>query len=91
MYVIVTCIIFYSFSTFQIPHCYLRDRNNGKISAIFDKEEIFYDFLFCWSLTTRQPLWVILCRFPEKGRREIEEIAEKMKERDRGKDENERK
>ena len=33
---------------------------------------------------TRQPLWVILCSLPEKGRREIEEIVEKMKERDRG-------
>ena len=31
-----------------------------------------------------QPLWVILCLLPEKGRREVEEIAEKMKERDRG-------
>ena len=38
----------------------------------------------CWGLTTRQPLWVIFCRLPEKGRREIEEIVEEMKERDRG-------
>ena len=38
----------------------------------------------CWDLTTRQSLWVILCRLPEKGRREIEEIAEDMEERDRG-------
>ena len=30
---------------------------------------------------TRQPLWVILCRLPEKGRRVIEEIVEEMKER----------
>ena len=37
----------------------------------------------CWGLTTRQPLWVILCRLLEKGRKEIEEIVEKMKERDR--------
>ena len=22
-----------------------------------------------WGLTTRQPLWVILCRLPEKGRK----------------------
>ena len=34
-------------------------------------------------LTTRQPLWVILCRLSEKGRTEIEEIVVKMKERDR--------
>ena len=34
----------------------------------------------CWGLTTRQPLWVILCRLPEKGRKEIEEIVEEMKE-----------
>ena len=32
---------------------------------------------------TRQPLWVILCRLPEKGRKEIEEIVEEMKEKDR--------
>ena len=37
----------------------------------------------CWGLTTRQPLWVILCRLPEKGRKVIEEIVEEMKERDR--------
>ena len=36
-----------------------------------------------WGLTTRQPLWVILCRLPEKGRKKIEEIVEEMKERDR--------
>ena len=34
-------------------------------------------------LTTRQPLWVILCRLPEKGRKEIEEIVEEIKERNR--------
>ena len=32
---------------------------------------------------TRQPLWVILCHLPEKGRKEIKEIVEEMKERDR--------
>ena len=26
---------------------------------------------------------VVLCRFPEKGRKEIEEIVDEMKERDR--------
>ena len=40
---------------------------------------ILYDWL-CWGLTTRQPLWIILCRLPEKGRKEIEEIVEEMKE-----------
>ena len=32
---------------------------------------------------TCQPLWVILCRLPEKGRKEIEEIVEVMKEGNR--------
>ena len=32
----------------------------------------------------RQPLWVILCRLPEKRRREIEGKVEEMKERDMG-------
>ena len=36
----------------------------------------------CWCLTTCQPLRVILCRLPEKGRKEIEERVEEMKERD---------
>ena len=46
--------------------------------------EIWQIFLLCWGLTTRQPLWVILYRLPEKGRREIEELVQEMKERDRG-------
>ena len=37
----------------------------------------------CWGLTTRQHLWVILCRLLEEGRQEIEEIVEEEKERDR--------
>ena len=46
---------------------------------------IFRDLIdwLCWGLTTRQPLRVILCRLPEKGRKEIEERVEEMKERDR--------
>ena len=32
-------------------------------------------------LTTRQPLWVILCRLPEKGRKETEEIVREVKQR----------
>ena len=40
-------------------------------------------FILCWGLRTRQPLSVILCCLPEKGRKEIEKIVEEMKERDR--------
>ena len=44
-------------------------------------------FYLCWGLRTYQPLWVILCRLPEKGRKEIEEIhvhvVEEMKEKNR--------
>ena len=40
-------------------------------------------FLLCWGLTTRQPLRVILCRLPGKGKKEIAEIVEEMKEKDR--------
>ena len=39
----------------------------------------FIDWL-CWGLTTHQPLWVILCRLPEKGRKETEEIVEEVRE-----------
>ena len=47
------------------------------------EEEETDNFWLCWGLTTRQPLRVILCRLPEKGRKEIEERVEEMKERDR--------
>ena len=40
---------------------------------------------------TLQPLLVILCRLPEKGRKEIEEIVEEMKDTDREKKGNDRK
>ena len=39
-----------------------------------------YVHWLCWGLTTRQPLWVILCRLPEKKRKEIEEIKEDERE-----------
>ena len=47
---------------------------------------IFLIFLLLTELgfNDNQPLWVILCRLPEKGRREIEKIVEGRKERDRG-------
>ena len=32
---------------------------------------------------THQPLRVILCQLPEKGKKETEEIVEEMKEKDR--------
>ena len=35
----------------------------------------------CWDLMIHQPLWVILCHLPEKGRKEIEEIVEEIKEK----------
>ena len=37
----------------------------------------------CWGLTTCQPLWVILCHPPEKGRKETEATVQEMKERDK--------
>ena len=42
-------------------------------------------FLLCWGLMTHQPLWVILCHLPERGRKEIEEMVEEMKEGQGGK------
>ena len=38
----------------------------------------------CWGLTTRQPLWVILCRLPVKGRKEIVEEAKERHREERG-------
>ena len=42
------------------------------------------DWLIDWlGFNECQPLWVILCHLPEKGRKEIEELVEEMKEKDR--------
>ena len=46
-------------------------------------QELLYIDWLSWGLTTHQLLWVILCRLPERGRKEIEEIVKEMKERDR--------
>ena len=72
---------------------------SGRITLTLEVSEVFLFFLFvffCCFLflydclfvlgfndTCRQPLRVILCRLPEKGRKEIEERVEEMKERDR--------
>ena len=48
-------------------------------SEQFPRYNTFYE-LIVLGFTTRQPLWVILCRLPEKGRRVTEEIVEEMRE-----------
>ena len=63
-------------SAFYVQCCYYNQTSFTKFDAIRQIDRL------CWGLTTRQPLWVILCRLPEKGRKEIEEIVEEMKERD---------
>ena len=62
-------------NVYEAQHCW-----SG--SAPRPGQHCFRNWL-CWGLTTRQPLRVILCRLPEKGRKEIEERVEEMKERDR--------
>ena len=63
------------------------ERTDGKPDILYlysaSRKHAYIIVLLCWGLTTRQPLWVILCRLPEKGRKEIEEIVEEMKERNR--------
>ena len=44
----------------------------------FSKPDMF--LINCGDLTSHQPLWVILCRLPEKGRKEIVEIKERDRE-----------
>ena len=48
-------------------------------------KKVVCSFWLSLGLSTRQPLWVILCHLPEKGRKEIEEIVEEMKEGQRSK------
>ena len=61
------------------------NRQNFEIFFWFVPENGVWHFIFllCCGLTTCQPLWVILCRLPEKGRKGTEEIVEKMKQRNR--------
>ena len=58
-------------------------QSDGASNWATEAGSLIWVFWLCWGLTTRQPLWVILCRLPEKGRRVIEEIVEEMKERNR--------
>ena len=57
-----------------VPHCLQKWLLKSQAD---DKAEnnivVMGSFWLCWGLTTRQPLRVILCRLPEKGRKEIEE------------------
>ena len=62
--------------------CWAQEFGLEICSVEITRKKILIDWL-CLGLTTRQPLRVILCRLPEKGRKEIEEIVEEMKERDR--------
>ena len=61
---------------------YLISLHLGYVAIWFDTivHNIYTDWL-CWGLMKRQLFWVIMCRLPVKGRREIEG---EMKERDRG-------
>ena len=56
------------------------NKKNKTTYIVIRKHVIHHFFWLCWGLTTRQPLRVILCRLPEKGRKEIEERVEEMKE-----------
>ena len=65
------------------PHNYLTNFHVAPLIYYINNFLLLPSYWLCWGLTTRQPLWVILCRLPEKGRKEIEEIVEEMKERNR--------
>ena len=62
---------------------YQKNHSEVVCSVTHLNRHVFLIDWLCWGLTTRQPLRVILCRLPEKGRKEIEERVEEMKERDR--------
>ena len=80
-YFFIASVIYYDF--FQSKCIYISFLFFVVFISAFNLSH-FLGHWFCWGLTTRQPLWVILCHLQEKGRREIEEIVEEMKERDRG-------
>ena len=69
---------------------YLHNRRSKEFrhvdQFIYNKCSLLFHFpegiskCLCWGLMTRQPLWVILFRLSEKGRRKIEEIVEEIVE-----------
>ena len=67
-------------------HFYLVSKISQKLLEL-EPWNLVNDWL-CWGLTTRQPLRVILCRLPEKGRKETEERVEGQ-ERKRNRNESE--
>ena len=64
--------------TIMLSHGQTKGRCYFTISLLFKQ-----DAPLTLIVLTRQPLWVILCRLPQKGRKEIEEIVEEMEERNR--------
>ena len=90
MTVCIVCVCtFYKrmscFSYFSNKNKFQWSLNTDMESATILCHNISYRLFdcLCWSLTTCQTLWAILCRLLEKGRIEIEEILEEIKERDR--------
>ena len=71
-----------------MTYLFISSTNKIHEGNIFNDHEPWIE-IDCWGLMTHQPLQVILCRLPEKGRKEIEETVEEMKERDRKKEEQE--
>ena len=62
-------------SCFYLLFCsvFLKDPPLITFHILFNLIPVLIVLGLCWGLTTRQPLRVILCRLPEKGRKEIEE------------------
>ena len=77
-----SCLKFWTFFPYKCTgkQTWPRHRKRVKCQCTTIILATFIDWL-CLGLSTCQPLWVILCGLPEKGRKEIEEIVEEMKER----------
>ena len=67
----------------NIHFTYIYNANyvNGRLTG---NVQIFSDWS-SWGLMTRQPLLVILCRLPEKGRKEIVKEKKDRDKEERGK------
>ena len=65
----------------------IRGPTNLLFTLISDGQRSSNVLALIWNIvmgfSIQQLLWVILCRLPEQGRNEIEEILEEVKERDR--------
>ena len=67
-----------AYKQFLLHHWSLQAASTTSLKRYQQLLTYHWSLWMCWCLMTHQPLWVILCHLPEKGRQETEEIVEEI-------------